>query len=300
MKNILKAASAPERYRRIADEVDSAGEFLARHGVEFSRQTAESLLALVLGWPRWRIYLERDRNLDVAQVRLFQDLIHRRARREPLAYIEGEAAFYSVELKIDRRGFIPRPETELLVEESLKIINGKDRSSLRVLDLGCGSGNIALALGRESTGLEICASDISPEAVELARENARSLGLDSRVQFRVGDLFHPWEDFCRGFDLIVSNPPYVSREEFGALPEEVRLHEPRLALDGGGDGLEVIKRLIRESPLYLKPGGYLIFEIGAGQSSKVQKILIANGYFYPPKVIKDYNGYERVISVQRL
>lgn len=292
-------ASAPEKLRSVAEALGFAEEFLARKGIDFPRRNAEHLLALGLGRERWQLYLERARDLSAPQASLLWESLARRARHEPLAYIEGKAGFYNLDLKVDRRGLIPRPETELLICESLRIIKKMADPSPRVLDLGCGCGNIGLAILRERPEIQLCSSDISASAIDLARENASALGMSSRVEFRAGDLLGPWEDYRpRGFDLIVSNPPYVSRDEFDTLPPEVKDYEPRLALDGGRDGLDIIRRLVRESPDYLAPGGWLLLEIGAGQSSRVKEIIDSNDRFSSHGIIKDYNGHERVIFVQ--
>lgn len=249
-------------------------ELLDLAGVENPRRDAEAILAHCLGVEFWRLLLERERVLDPAEEAEFRQLLAARRARRPLAYILGETGFHDLVLACDPRALIPRPETEILVEEALRFLAGK--AAPEVIEIGCGTGAVALALARELPGAKIGASDISPAALELTRENAARLGLLERVDLRLGDLFAPWEDRRgRGVDLVVSNPPYLSREELAAAPPEVRGYEPREALDGGEDGLAVIRRLLAEAPGYLKPGGRLIFEIGADQGPAVRELAAA-------------------------
>lgn len=274
--------------------------YLRRRGVTHARYSAEVLLASCLALARAQLYLSSSRSLSPEEEECFFRLLSRRSGRTPLAYLTGTAGFYNLELRADRRALIPRPETELLVEECLDRIPAVGSGPCRVLDLGCGGGAIALALAAE-TDAEIFASDLSAPALDLARENAFCLDLTGRVRFLQGDFFQPWRDSPPGgFDLIVSNPPYVSGSEIDRLPDEVRLHEPLLALSGGRDGLTVIRRLIEESPLYLRPDGFLVFEIGAGQAIQVNELIISNNYFCPLKIIKDYNEHDRVIVAQKI
>ena len=239
-------------------------DYLRRREVAHSRYSAEILLAACLSLPRSQLYLSDSRSLSREDDDEFHRLLSLRGARFPLAYLTGTAGFYNLELRSDRRALIPRPETELLVEECLDRLKAGGSGPRRVLDLGCGGGAIALALAAE-TSAEIFASDLSAPALALARENALRLDLARRVIFRQGDFFQPWRNFPPGgFNLIVSNPPYISGSEIDRLPEEVRLHEPLLALSRERDGLTAIRRLIDESPLYLRPGGFLVFEIGAG------------------------------------
>lgn len=291
---------------RAADTVEeiirwSEGE-MARREIEAPRHNAECLLAFCLGFERWRLYLDRHRRLTSAAVNTYRMLLARRLGRYPLQYLLGSVGFYSLEMKVDGRALIPRPETELLVVLALERLKALTTERPRVLDLGCGSGNIALAIDREFPECDICASDISPPALNLARENAESLQSPhrNRIRFRLGDLFDPWADHAAsGFDLIVSNPPYLSGSALAAAPPEVRDYEPWLALDGGADGLDVIRRLIRESPDYLKPGGWLLLEIGAEQGKAVRGMVGDRGCFMNCEVVKDHSRRDRVVAARR-
>jgi release factor glutamine methyltransferase len=278
------------RRRVLEDGID----LLRRSGVSLPRYSAEVLLSAALSLSRARIYLPDPDPLSPGEKDEFYRLLSLRSDRFPLSYLTGTAGFYSLEFRSDRRALIPRPETEVLVEESLSLLEAFSSVPARILDLGCGGGAIALALAAE-TGSNIFASDISRPALDLARENARRLGLAGRVTFRRGDLFSPWRDATsRGFDLIVSNPPYISDPELDLLPDEVRLHEPETALRGGADGLDIIRRLIAESPEYLKPGGFLVFEIGAGQGDAVRRLLRESPALKSVVFRRDYQGRERV------
>ncbi|MDP8236536.1 MAG: peptide chain release factor N(5)-glutamine methyltransferase [Candidatus Erginobacter occultus] len=255
----------------IGDVLRDGEESLAAAGVENPRLDAEHLLAHCLGIEPWRLLLERERVLNPAQEAQFQLLLEARRLRRPLAYILGEAGFYDLVLSVDPRALIPRPETELLVEKALQILEGT--TGPEVIEIGCGSGAIVLALARRLPSGRIGASDVSQAALDLAKENAARLGLEGRIDFRPGDLFAPWPDRRgRGVDLVVANPPYLSREELDTAPPEVRDYEPREALEGGEDGLAVIRRLVGEAADYLRPGGRLLFEIGSGQGQAVREL----------------------------
>ncbi len=284
----------------VEETVRRSERVLARSGVESPRRNAEYLVAFSLGCERWQLYLDRRRRLSPDEAENCRRLTDLRAGGVPLAYLLGTVGFHNLELKVDRRALIPRPETELLVNLAIKWLKTLDGFRPCVLDLGCGSGNIALALAREFPNCDISASDISPPALSLARENAEELGLASGIDFRLGDLFEPWADrLPAGFDLIVSNPPYLTRSELEGAPREVRDHEPRLSLDGGEDGLAVIRRLIGESPGYLKPGGRLLLEIGSGQARKVLKLLESDGHFTEVEVSQDLADRDRAIVARK-
>ncbi len=297
-------------------EVLREGEVsLAAAGVENPRRDAENLLADCLGVEPWRIRLDRDGNLSSREYQRFSQLCALRRSRCPLSYIRGWAGFHDLVLSVDHRALIPRPETELLVERSFQFLDSGEVAA-EVIEIGCGSGAIALALARGRSDIRVGASDISPLALALSRENAIQLGLNGRMDFRQGDLFAPWADCIeKPVSLIVSNPPYLSREEFNSAPLEVRGFEPRLALEGGGDGLEVIRRLIAEAPEYLRPGGELLIEIGAAQGAAVRELAGPADPIIEPSVsvmtgsgtgglefielLQDYCGRDRVAVFRR-
>lgn len=229
-------------------------------------------------------------------------LIQRRISGEPLQYILEHQEFWSIDLKVDPRVLIPRPETELLVEQSLLILS--ESTSKRkpfILEIGTGSGAIAIAMAKERKDIFLVATDLSREAILLAKENARSAGVQNQVEFVNGDLFEP---FCvlekKGlFDLILSNPPYIHRHEIQTLAKEVKDYEPMMALDGGEDGLEFYRRFISRVPFYLRPGGWLLLEVGQGQSPRVTEMMEETGHFFHPESVPDLSGIERVVKAQR-
>ncbi len=264
-----------------------AAGYLAEKGVSSPRLDAEVLLAHVLGVPRIRLYTEFDKPLEPAEVAAYREAVRRRARREPVAYITGEREFWSLRLRVDPRVLIPRPETEVLVETCLARMGAEGV----LLDLGTGSGAVALALLSERPGWRAVGVDVSAGALEVARGNARSLGLAERLDLRAGDLYGPVAG--ERFDLIVSNPPYVPSAELDRLEPEVSRYEPRGALDGGPDGLAVLRRIAGRARHHLEPGGFLAVEIGAGQGPAVRQLLEGAG-LAGVRVVPDHAGRDRV------
>ena len=249
------------------------------------RLDAEYLLAEVLGISRLEILLNKRRELTGKEAAAFEALIARREGREPLQYILGNQSFMGFGIKTDSRALIPRFDTEALCEEALKYI----RPGNRVLDLCTGSGALAVAIKRLCPGAEVIASDISEDALSLAKENAERLGAD--VRFVQGDLFTPLAD--ERFHVIVSNPPYIPEHLRGRLQAEVE-REPALALFAGADGLDFYRRIAKEAPEHLSSGGRLCLEIGDGQGNAV-KALLSEG-FDDIQVLNDLNGLPRVVS----
>ncbi|MFH0763511.1 MAG: peptide chain release factor N(5)-glutamine methyltransferase [Candidatus Omnitrophota bacterium] len=209
----------------------------------------------------------------------------------PIQYIVGHAEFCGMDFLVDERVFIPRPETELLVETVTEIFYSIHSTQYAILDLCTGSGNIAIALTKTLPDCKIIASDISEEALALARKNSSRLGAGHNIEFVSSDLFN---NIKGRYDLIVSNPPYIAGFEFETLQKEV-LKEPRLALDGGEDGLGFYRRIVQEAPRCLNSGGYLVFEIGFGQAGEVRKIIGRAGAFKVTGIKKDFNGIDRVV-----
>jgi release factor glutamine methyltransferase len=275
----------------IAGELERAAAFLAAHGVGSARLEAEVLLADALGADRARLYVQRD--VPDAVVARFAELLERRGRGEPLQHLRGKQEFFSRDFAVDPRVLIPRPETELLVETALRSIAAIERPA--VLDVGTGAGAIAITLALERPDARVCATDVSEEALAVARANAHRLGAD-RVALRQGDLIDPFA--AERFDLVVSNPPYVPSAEIDTLAAEVRLHEPRIALDGGRDGLEAYRRLDGCIDRVLVSGGLLAVEIGFGQLDAVREIL-ARGGRRCVAVERDLGGIDRVVVVGR-
>ena len=243
-------------------------------GMDSPRLTAELLLAHVLHASRVRLYTDLERPLEAAELAAYRGLIARRASGEPTSYLTGNREFYGRPFAVDPRVLVPRPETELLVEAVLQAV--PRNAEVRVLDLCTGSGCVGITLALERPRARVLATDASSEALEVARANAAALGAAERFQARLGDLFSPVEGEAP-FDVVVANPPYVARGDLPTLPAEVR-REPQLALDGGPDGLDVIRRIAAEAPRRLVPGGLLALEIGDRQGPTVHSLLVAAGY----------------------
>ncbi len=268
----------------VRDALDSALVALTAAGCDTPRLDAEVLLADVLGIDRTALFLDPERGLTSDEARRFRDHAMRRRGREPVAYITGRQEFRWLDLHVDRRVLVPRPETEHLVEAALALPAG-----WRVVDVGTGSGAVALALKSERPDLHLVATDVSADALDVARANAERLGLD--VEFRHGDLL---AGVAGPVDAVVSNPPYVREGE--RLPPDVAAHEPHLALFAPGDGLEVVRRLV---PGAAEAGaGFLAIEVGEGQATVAAELLRSGG-FAAVEVVADYAGIDRVVVGRR-
>ncbi len=244
-----------------------------KQGVDSPRLTAEVLLAHVLGVDRVRLYVDFDRPLTKAELAAFRALISRRSAGEPTQYLTGRREFYNRSFQVDRRVLIPRPETELLVDEVLRSLP-RDQP-LQLLDLCTGSGCIAITLAAERPLASVFATDLSKDACDVARANAEALKVADRVTVVQGDLFQPLAPTL--FDMVVANAPYVRSADIAGLSPEVR-QEPHGALDGGADGLDLIRRIAAEAHRWLKPGGLLALELGETQGSAVRQLLNSEGY----------------------
>jgi len=267
--------------------------YLGEKGFQNPRLNAELLLAGSLGLKRLDLYLQFDRPLKADELADFKAKLLRRAKHEPLQYIEGSAAFRDLTLRVDRRVLIPRPETEVLVQEVLDWAAAREAPA--ALDVGTGSGAIALALATEGAFSRVVAVDVSADALEVARANAEAAP-GAEVDFRLGSLY----DAVRGerFDVIASNPPYVGEDERPALDAEVRDWEPATALFAGAAGLDVIRPLVAGAPGHLAPGGLLAMEIGAAQADAVCAIVRATGAFAEPRVRRDLAGRDRIVLAE--
>ena len=243
-------------------------------GLDSPRLTAELLLAHVLHVSRVRLYTNLELPLEASELAGVRSLIQRRTAGEPTSYLTGTREFYGRTFAVDARVLVPRPETELLVEAVLQAFP-RD-AEVRVLDLCTGSGCVGITVAMERPRARVLATDASPGAVEVARANATALGAGDRFEARLGDLLAPVQGEAP-FDVIVANPPYVPAGQLPTLSAEVR-REPRLALDGGPDGLDVVRRIAGEAPTWLVPGGLLALEIGDGQGPAVHSLLEAAGY----------------------
>lgn len=255
---------------------------------------ARLLLEHVCGTRLETLLTEPERPLTEDEETRYLQLLARRGERIPLAYLCGEASFMGLTFAVNEAVLIPRQDTELLVEEAMQQMTG----GTRVLDLCTGSGCVLLSLLHYSMDCEGTGTDLSEEALAVARENAGRLGLSDTASFRHGDLFGALDPDDRPYDLIVSNPPYIRTDVIDTLMPEVRAHEPGMALDGGPDGLAFYRRIAKEAPAHLTIGGGLLMEIGYDQGDAVREILEREGY-YEVEVRKDYNGLDRVVSAVR-
>ncbi|HLF50100.1 MAG TPA: peptide chain release factor N(5)-glutamine methyltransferase [Methylomirabilota bacterium] len=268
-------------------------EALAGRGIQTARQDAEWLLASVLGVDRFSLYVEPTREAAPAGVVRYRALVDRRAAHEPLQYILGFEDFHGVRLAVTPAVLIPRPETEVLVEWAIEIL--KDLDPAVAADLGTGCGAIACVLAASLPGVEVLAVDRSLGALAVASDNVRKLGLGERVKLLAGDLFEPLGSIRSALDLVVANPPYIPSAVLPTLPTEVSAFEPRLALDGGPDGMAVIRRIIAGAPAALRPGGWLLMEIGEEQAGPLASLMAAEG-FSGIRARRDLRGVERYIG----
>lgn len=276
--------------------------YLEDYQIENPRLNAELLLARSLNLSREGLYRNLQDQRQEGEKAALERLIQRRISGEPLQYILEHQEFWSIDFKVDTRVFIPRPETELLVEQSLLILSEPQfEKRTSVLEIGTGSGAIVIALAKERKDTFLVATDISKDALILAKENAKSAGVQHQVQFVNGDLFGPFRGLTKKgpFDLILSNPPYINRYEILTLAKEVRDYEPLQALDGGEDGLEFYRRIISQVHFYLGRGGWLLLEVGQGQSLVVSKLIAEEGHFLKAECVPDLSGIERVVKAQR-
>jgi release factor glutamine methyltransferase len=267
--------------------LQSTTEYFQKRGIGSARLNAEHLLAHVLGVTRMDLYLEFERQLSDMELAPLRELVRRRGQREPLQHLLGTVEFCGHTFAVDKRAMVPRPETEELVEFlGSKVQNPK----CEILDIGTGSGVIALSLAAKFPAAKVWAVDISDDALALAGENAERLGLTGRVQFQKGDLL---ENFSERFDLIVANLPYIPMQDRQSLSREV-LHDPEVALFGGATGDELVRKLIEQAPEHLNPGGMLALEIGLNQAEGLAELLRLKNY-HDIEAKKDYSGITRFL-----
>ncbi len=273
----------------LLEVLQSTTAYFTNHKIENPRLNAEQLLAHTLRLSRMDLYLEFERNLAENELGPLRDLVKRRGQGEPLQHLLGTVEFCGHTFAIDKRAMVPRPETEELVELLLAEISGQ-KSEIRILDVGTGSGVIGLSLAVKFPQANVCAIDISEDALSLARENAAQLRLTERVRFQKSDLL---ENVSERFDLIVANLPYISMQDRHLLAREV-LHDPEVALFGGPGGDELVRKLIEQAPAHLEPGGLLALEIGLGQAEGLSDFLRQKNY-HDIELKKDYSGISRFL-----
>ncbi|MBA4407682.1 peptide chain release factor N(5)-glutamine methyltransferase [bacterium] len=274
----------------VLESLKLSTDFLEKKGIESARLNAELLLTEILGCKRLDLYLKFDQPLKDGEIDQYREWISRRGKFEPLQYIIGKVEFYGLPFKVTRDVLIPRPETEILVEEVINYCKGK--IGMKILDIGTGSGNMPIALAKHLTNAEIVTVDISLNAIEVAKENAQLNGVESKLAFIHSDVTL-LEMEPEQYDIIISNPPYVSSEEYPTLQKEIADYEPSIALTDEKDGLDYYRVISKKSKSFLKRGGAIFLEIGKGQKKDVENILSSQG-FAKIKFIKDYQQIDRV------
>jgi release factor glutamine methyltransferase len=272
-------------------------DHLRGRGVESPRLEAQILLAHAMRCPRIELVARSHDEPTEAERAAFKDLIRRRVDGWPVAYLVGHREFYLLPFEVTPAVLIPRPETETLVLEALRLLKGA--AAARVLDLGTGSGCVAISVAHQAKGAAVTAVDVSPDALDVARRNAERHGVADRVTFLQGDLFAPLAAGST-FDLIVSNPPYVTPAELAGLAPEVRDHEPRVALDGGPDGLAFYRRIAADAGRFLAPGGSVLVEVGWTQEAAVRGIFAERPELAVGPSVKDAGGRPRVVAARKM
>jgi release factor glutamine methyltransferase len=275
----------------LTEAIDWATDQLCAQEIEDARLEAELLLVHTLGIKKSELILYQSKIIEAKNLKRYQENIKRRLKHEPTAYIIGNQPFLGLNISVNRSVLIPRPETELLVEQALKVASSQ--LPVAIADIGTGSGCIAITLAKRLPLAEVYGIDSSNDALKVAKINAETHKVADRCHFIKGNLLGPLKG---PVDLIVSNPPYIPSDEIKKLQPEVREWEPKQALDGGKDGLDYIRKLLKESPKYLKPNGRLVMEFGFGQAAEIEKL--ATDKYENIKIIKDYAVIPRIISIQ--
>ena len=279
--------------------IEWTADFLRQKGIESARLDAEVLLAHVLGTTRLDLYVHYDEPVGSEALTRYREAVSRRAKREPLKYILGYTEFLSFRLVVDRRVLIPRPETELLAERAIALLRRELPPGRKtVVDVGTGSGCLAVAIAKDLPDVLVHATDTSADALEVARTNAHELGVQDQVLFHQGPFLEPVAELVGQVHLVVSNPPYVSEVEAQTLEPELG-HEPRHALVAGPTGLEVIAPLVAAAPELLTDGGVLLLEIGAGQAAELRQLIGANSNYESHAFHRDYADIERIVEARR-
>ncbi len=282
-----------------------AETYLNKFKIPEAKISAEYLLSNILNCKRQELYLNSEMELSNGKINIFKGLVKRRSKREPIQYIICEEEFRGLIFKVTRDVLIPRPETELLVEEAVSIVKdkearGKGHGSWTIVDLCTGSGCIAVSAAKEIDNCKVYATDISEKALIIAKENAKRHTVEDRITFLQGSFFEPLKD--KGLegkiDIIISNPPYVSKKDMEKLQPEIKEYEPPIALYGGEDGLDSYRTIIPEALTYIKKGGYLILEIGYGQAEGVKELFAKHPSYGEIEIIKDLSGIERVVKAR--
>jgi release factor glutamine methyltransferase len=307
-EDLLTGEAGLERFITLGQSLQEGAGILSKAGIENAYLDAELLLCTALGWKRERLYVNHEMPLETRQKDLFWSFLLRRSRREPIAYITGHKEFWSLDFLVCPEVLIPRPETEHLVSAAIELLAEVGRSghsvapnsNLRILELGTGSGAVAITLAKEIGNVEIWATDLSLAALTIARGNAARQGVRERIHFVHGQLFEPIVRLHGFFYGIVSNPPYVRRSELQSLPPEVRNWEPKLALDGGWDALDFHRQIAQQGHLYLKNEGFIALEIGFDMGMQVCQLFGNAGCYREVSIRQDYSYKDRVVFTRKI
>ncbi|MGD8451015.1 MAG: peptide chain release factor N(5)-glutamine methyltransferase [Phycisphaerae bacterium] len=296
----MEATSAPGGPWTVSRLLTWTRGYLQRQQVDAPRLCAELLLAHAMQCERIHLYTRFDTVPEEDVLARFRGAVREAGAGRPIAHLTGRKEFFSLSFTVGPDVLIPRPETEILVERTIDLSRRAEGQVRRVLDLGTGSGCIAIALARHLPEATVCASDVSKAALAVARDNADRHQLAERIEFAAGDLFAPWQDDNgpRIFDVIVCNPPYIATTPDTPVDEAVRRYEPAVALFAGKDGLDVIRRLVAAAPAHLAPEGHLLLEIAFDQAERVRELLSA-GDWQDVTAYRDGLGHERVVHARR-
>jgi len=272
--------------------LDWSTDYFKKFNIEWPHLESEILLAHALELKRIELYTNHDRILTNEELASYKKLVERRKAKEPIAYITNNQPFMSLDMYVDPTVLIPRPETELMVELIIDQVKNEQKE-IKIADIGTGSGCIAVSLAKYLPRIKVVGIDRSDEAIVVAHKNAAKHGVEARCEFKVGNLYEPLQEKV---DIIVSNPPYIRRNQIKKLETDVKIWEPHKALDGGTDGLDYIKELIKQAPEYLKPSGELLIEIGFDQGAEVKDLARKQPKLSDPRVIKDLNKKDRIFT----
>jgi release factor glutamine methyltransferase len=276
----------------VLEAIQLSTTYLEKKGVESARTNAELLLADILNCKRLELYLSFDKPLKDIELDIYREFIKKRGHRIPLQYILGYVDFYGYKFCVDQNVLIPRPETELLVEKIIEDNSAKDK--LRILDIGCGSGNISLVIANKIMQSDVIGIDVSAEAISNAEKNKSAIKENDNITFLQIDILNASVEHLGKFDIIVSNPPYISLNDFIELEPELRDYEPRISLTDELDGLSFYRKIVSLSKQMLNPKGRIYFEVGKDQYKPISEMMLKTG-FSNMKVIKDYSGIERIV-----
>ena len=276
----------------VLEAIKLSTEYLDKKGVELPRANAEILLAEILKCKRLELYLSFEKPLNEKELNQYREFIRQRGSRIPLQYITGHVEFFGMEFIVNHNVLIPRPETELLVEKI--ILENNKSTEFRILDIGIGSGNISVVLAKHLPNARVTGIDISESAINTAKQNAGLNLITDNLEIIRFDIFNDDLSQLNKYDIIVSNPPYISQEDYKELEPELKFHEPRIALTDGNNGFTFYKKIVNSAAQLLYPGGKIYFEVGKDQHAKIFKILLENN-FRNVHFLKDYSGIERII-----